>query len=279
MDSGIKLTMILGSDSISSSRLVINDNFKILLNALNNYKQYFDEDGVYTSTIISKNNEGTIDLKSDVNNSRLKIYPDKVEINGTLETNGNGIFDDIEVNNINAHETEEITMGGDVEIRGNLKVNGQLIVGESSVSYQNYSPDIFNNNYIDCYNNGSYIYCKFEGADIIIEIDRLFSLINNVSDKKMLLQYLNKPIVIAGQGLCLQLNNNSYGYNRNMVSNAIKYQYPIDLKYYLVSSEYSNNGRGIPFKDVFTVIKIFPVLNNIDLSNDPILCIEVQQFV
>ncbi|MBR4589617.1 MAG: hypothetical protein IKO36_03045 [Bacteroidaceae bacterium] len=279
MDSGIKLTMILGSDSISSSRLVINDNFKILLNALNNYKQYFDEDGVYTSTIISKNNEGTIDLKSDVNNSRLKIYPDKVEINGTLETNGNGIFDDIEVNNINAHETEEITMGGDVEIHGNLKVNGQLIVGESSVSYQNYSPDIFNNNYIDCYNNGSYIYCKFEGADIIIEIDKLFSLINNVSDKKMLLQYLNKPIVIAGQGLCLQLNNNSYGYNRNMVSNAIKYRYPIDSKYYLVSSEYSNNSRGIPFKDVFTVIKIFPVLNNIDLSNDPILCIEVQQFV
>ncbi|WP_296864320.1 hypothetical protein [uncultured Methanobrevibacter sp.] len=279
MDSGIKLTMILGSDSISSSRLVINDNFKILLNALNNYKQYFDEDGVYTSTIISKNNEGTIDLKSDVNNSRLKIYPDKVEINGTLETNGNGIFDDIEVNNINAHETEEITMGGDVEIHGNLKVNGQLIVGESSVSYQNYSPDIFNNNYIDCYNNGSYIYCKFEGTDIIIKIDMLFSLINNVSDKKMLLQYLNKPIVIAGQGLCLQLNNNSYGYDRNMVSNAIKYRYPIDSKYYLVSSEYSNNSRGIPFKDVFTVIKIFPVLNNIGLSNDPILCIEVQQFV
>lgn len=60
---GITLTKILGTDSISGSRLTINDNFQILKEEINAIETYIDPDA------------GTIDGLNSITTDELKVGP------------------------------------------------------------------------------------------------------------------------------------------------------------------------------------------------------------
>jgi hypothetical protein len=83
----IVTTEILGTDSISASRIVINDNFSILRDEINAIEVYLDP------------NAGTLDGLSSIESLNLNIgqpgnyileaTPSSIEINSTLDINGN----------------------------------------------------------------------------------------------------------------------------------------------------------------------------------------------
>jgi len=70
----ITVTEILGTDSISASRLVINDNFNVLKDEINSIETYLDPDA------------GTIDGLNDLGTAAIKVGPTGapyLEINAT----------------------------------------------------------------------------------------------------------------------------------------------------------------------------------------------------
>lgn len=202
----IQLTQILGTDSLSSSRILINDNFKILANALNNYQNYFDENGMYSSVIISNNEFGTIKFKTDENHEIMTLSSEGIEINGSLVVNGENptTLEEIKTNKITKlsdNDEAVITISGNVHIEGDLTVNGDTPGGDgggstiSKISLDDFNSKGLNTNYIDIYNRGCYVEASSK-ADILYKVIKNFL----TGDPAKLLQYTNKPFTIIGKG-------------------------------------------------------------------------------
>ncbi len=91
----ISVTEILGTDSLSGSRLVINDNFNILASEINAVGIYFNSTA---GTITNLNDVKTESLRVglstvllDINASTFNILTG-VNVSGNLNLNGSGLF-------------------------------------------------------------------------------------------------------------------------------------------------------------------------------------------
>tara|TARA_B110000902_G_C14003789_1_gene473710 strand:- start:35 stop:682 length:648 start_codon:yes stop_codon:yes gene_type:complete len=91
----ISVTEILGTDSLSGSRLVINDNFNVLTSEINAMEVYFAPSA---GTITNLNNLSTESLRVglstillDINASTFDILTN-VKMTGNLNMTGSGIF-------------------------------------------------------------------------------------------------------------------------------------------------------------------------------------------
>ena len=91
----ISITEILGTDSLSGSRLVINDNFNVLTSEINAMEVYFAPSA---GTITNLNNVSTEALRVglstillDINASTFDILTN-VKMTGNLNMTGGGIF-------------------------------------------------------------------------------------------------------------------------------------------------------------------------------------------
>lgn len=206
----IKLTEILGTDSISSSRLVINDNFRILSNELSNYKNYFDENGVYASNIITTSDNITLTVGEGQN--AAVFGEDSIEFNKSLElNNGLTLNDDATFNN-------NVQIDGNLNIDGNFTVNGKEFSIDTSSHVHKY------NDYTDLVNNElskgwEVFYLK---GDIInsenlrdrsLSVEDLFSLISPggvTLPQEIILKYINKPIYIYGKNAYILANTNDF---------------------------------------------------------------------
>ena len=92
----ISVTEILGTDSLSGSRLVINDNFNILASEINAMENYFSPSA---GTITNLNNLQTNALRVglgtvrlDINASTFDIIADVAMEGGNLNLNGGGLI-------------------------------------------------------------------------------------------------------------------------------------------------------------------------------------------
>jgi len=101
----ISVTEILGTDSLSGSRLVINDNFSILASEINAIENYFNPTA---GTITNLNDVKTQSLRVglntvllDINAATFDILTD-IRVNGKISLNGGGLIrNDIDPNIIN----------------------------------------------------------------------------------------------------------------------------------------------------------------------------------
>jgi len=91
----ISVTEILGTDSLSGSRLVINDNFSILASEINAIENYFNPTA---GTITNLNDVRTEALRVGLNTVLLDINAATFDIltnvdinNGDLSLNGGGL--------------------------------------------------------------------------------------------------------------------------------------------------------------------------------------------
>ena len=91
----ISVTEILGTDSLSGSRLVINDNFNVLASEINSMEVYFAPSA---GTITNLNNVSTEALRVglstillDINASTFDILTN-VKMTGNLNLTGGGLF-------------------------------------------------------------------------------------------------------------------------------------------------------------------------------------------
>lgn len=207
----IEITQILGTDSLSSSRIVINDNFKILANSLNNYKNFFDENGVYSSKIISKDVNGTIEFLPDASSTTpmMRLSQTKgIAINLPLEVGGSSKFSKISVNELTKNNSNKITISSDVEIQGNLSVSGSSPSGgggsSETILMQNFSDFLKNSQlgYEQAYNKGRCIMIDNEK----IPLENIIQLSKNMNVKQIA-QYIHKPFVFTGSGICISLKN------------------------------------------------------------------------
>lgn len=203
----IEITQILGTDSLSSSRIVINDNFKILANALNNYQNFFDENGVYSSKIISKDVNGTIEFLPDVSKSSIMtLNSEKVSINLPLEVGGKSTFSKVLVNELSKNTADKITITSDVEIQGNLSVSGTAPGGGGSsetILIQKISEFLQNSRegYEKAYNKGCCIITSGEA----IPLTNILSLTTSMNTKTIA-QYIHKPFVFTGPNAHILIN-------------------------------------------------------------------------
>jgi hypothetical protein len=91
----IAITEILGTDSLSGSRLVLNDNFNILASEINAIETYFNP----TAGIINNlNNLTTQSLRVGINSPLLDINANtfsiltSIAVSGNITLNGSGLF-------------------------------------------------------------------------------------------------------------------------------------------------------------------------------------------
>lgn len=106
----ISVTEILGTDSLSGSRLVINDNFNVLASEINSMEVYFSPSA---GTITNLNNLSTEALRVglstvllDINASTFDILTN-VKMTGNLNLTGGGLF-----RNDTAPTTQNDTLAG-----------------------------------------------------------------------------------------------------------------------------------------------------------------------
>lgn len=276
----IQISPILGTDSLSSSRIVINDNFKILANILENYQEYFNEDGVYSSTMISKNEEGTIDFKTDENHTIMELSSNGIEINGKLVVNGE---DPAEFEKIKTDQIDPLTAGtpenpgkillnGNVEIQGNLSVTGDVPGGgdAETVIIQNINDfqEVATRGYVTAYGKGCYI--SPIGGMNTLKITKIQGLIRD--DQKKLIQYINKPFVFCGRGAKIALDD--INFKDKIITNGKLVNGP-DCHYII-----SPNCPDYPEAEaMITVIRIYPVVSNILESPTKMLNIEFSTII
>tara|TARA_R110001632_G_scaffold163667_4_gene282037 strand:+ start:522 stop:1175 length:654 start_codon:yes stop_codon:yes gene_type:complete len=121
----ISVTELLGTDSLSGSRLVLNDNFNILTSEINAFEVYINPTA---GTILNINNLQTEALRVglstillDINASTFDILTN-VNMTGNLNLNGGGLFrNDVNVTTLNtaaAGGTSTIDVGGTGTIPG-----------------------------------------------------------------------------------------------------------------------------------------------------------------
>ena len=102
----ISVTEILGTDSLSGSRIVINDNFNILANEINSMETYFSPSA---GTITNLNNLQTDALRVGLSTVRLDINASTFDIIANVNVEGGDI-------NLNGGGLTEI-MSGSSNIR------------------------------------------------------------------------------------------------------------------------------------------------------------------
>ena len=111
----ISVTEILGTDSLSGSRLVLNDNFNILTSEINAMEVYFNPTA---GTITNLNDVKTQSLRVclstillDVNASTFDILTN-VNMTGNLNLNGGGLVrNDVDPTTLNDSLTSPIAVG------------------------------------------------------------------------------------------------------------------------------------------------------------------------
>ena len=108
----ISVTEILGTDSLSGSRIVINDNFNILANEINSMEVYFSPSA---GTITNLNNLQTDALRVGLSTVRLDINASTFDIisnvnveGGDINLNGGGLIR----NNVDPQTLDEVFAGG-----------------------------------------------------------------------------------------------------------------------------------------------------------------------
>jgi hypothetical protein len=104
----ISVTEILGTDSLSGSRIVINDNFNILANEINSMEVYFSPSA---GTITNLNNLQTEALRVGLSTVRLDINASTFDIisnvnveGGDINLNGGGLTR----NNVDPQTLDEV---------------------------------------------------------------------------------------------------------------------------------------------------------------------------
>ena len=104
----ISVTEILGTDSLSGSRIVINDNFNILANEINSMEVYFSPSA---GTITNLNNLQTDALRVGLSTVRLDINASTFDIisnvnveGGDINLNGGGLTR----NNVDPQTLDEV---------------------------------------------------------------------------------------------------------------------------------------------------------------------------
>jgi hypothetical protein len=118
----ISVTEILGTDSLSGSRLVINDNFSILASEINAIENYFNPTA---GTITNLNDVRTEALRVGLNTVLLDINAATFDIltnvdinNGNLSLNGGGLvrndIDPLVLNDTNVGPTFSVGNSGAV---------------------------------------------------------------------------------------------------------------------------------------------------------------------
>lgn len=106
----ISVTEILGTDSLSGSRLVINDNFNILASEINQMEIYFNPvAGTINNLIDLKTNSLRVGLNTvllDINSSVFNVLT-RINVNGNITLNGGGIIR----NNIDPQTLDDVFAG------------------------------------------------------------------------------------------------------------------------------------------------------------------------
>ena len=91
----ISVTEILGTDSLSGSRLVINDNFNVLASEINSMEVYFSPSGGTITNLNNLSSEalrvGLSTILLDINASTFDILTN-VRMTGNLNMTGAGVF-------------------------------------------------------------------------------------------------------------------------------------------------------------------------------------------
>lgn len=137
----ITIQEILGTDSISGSRLTINSNFLILENAYNNLEDVFNINVLTGSMDVSAASGGQIKAKSLLSNSLVmpSSGAPQVQLYGTGASAGYGIFSNtvasatgtfsnvLQTNNFSA--TGPSTFGATGTFNGPVIANGSLKIG------------------------------------------------------------------------------------------------------------------------------------------------------
>jgi hypothetical protein len=139
----VTITEILGTDSISGSRLTINANFLLLENSYNDLENTFNINVLTGSLDVSSATSGQIKAKSMLSNSMVMPSSGSptVEIYGTGASAGfivasstvaaaTGIFSNVlQVNAISS--TGAATFGATASFQGQTNINGALTFGAS----------------------------------------------------------------------------------------------------------------------------------------------------
>tara|TARA_B100000497_G_scaffold125995_1_gene163726 strand:- start:18204 stop:18854 length:651 start_codon:yes stop_codon:yes gene_type:complete len=107
----ISVTEILGTDSLSGSRLVLNDNFNIVTSEINAMEVYFNPTaGTITNLNDLKTESLRVGLSTvllDINSSTFDVLTN-VNMTGNLNLNGGGLFR----NDIDPQTLDDIFAGG-----------------------------------------------------------------------------------------------------------------------------------------------------------------------
>ena len=107
----ISVTEILGTDSLSGSRLVINDNFNVLASEINSMEVYFSPSAGTITNLNNLSSEalrvGLSTILLDINASTFDILTN-VKMTGNLNMTGAGIFR----NDTNIQTLNDVFAGG-----------------------------------------------------------------------------------------------------------------------------------------------------------------------
>lgn len=239
----LNLTKILGTDSISSSRIVINDNFKRLSDELENYQEYFNENGIYADSVVSMN--GTIDFKIDDSSESIVtinengIDTSNIEVGGNANINSDAtVGGTLQVNNIknvqnssNEINTNKLLVETNTKIEGNLEVTGNLSVngnypsggggGGETTRMTMHPLDTISDEltrgvgYIDFYNNGNIIMLK-DNDNNVINLDQWIKLVVS-GDPEQIMQYAYKPIIITGKNINIKIERTTQFFSNGRV--------------------------------------------------------------
>ncbi len=135
----VSITEILGSDSISGSRVTINSNFLILQNWINGYITVFGVDsvngildltgsstgkvmakiGAFNSISVPASGVSTASINSAGQASFLSVSATTLTVSGTVTLNGT----------VNYGTGSVLTVGGTASFNGSLSANGALNLG------------------------------------------------------------------------------------------------------------------------------------------------------
>jgi hypothetical protein len=139
----VTITEILGTDSISGSRLTINANFLLLENAYNDLENTFNINVLTGSLDVSSASSGQIKAKAMLSNSLVMPSSGSptIEVYGTGASAGfmvasntiagaTGIFSNVlQVNTLSA--TGSATFGATASFQSQTNINGALTIGAS----------------------------------------------------------------------------------------------------------------------------------------------------
>lgn len=185
----IAVTQILGTDSIASLRITLNDNFAILKDEINAIETYLDPDA------------GTIDNLNIMHTKELKVGPA-----------GNTLFEVLSSNIVNINTaTIQLSQSSSVlKINGLISHNNFFVLLQSNYSINNYiytlTPINGNRNYIikqDVANNNFIIEVNdqaYPGQEISFFTEQI-----NNGDKIIIKGFGTTPFILG-----IDSNNNPY---------------------------------------------------------------------